>query len=1026
MSNLELENNKWVKLLGFHGPVTSVLFLNKSILFAGQGPYIKIYDVKNGMVIYRAKVFKKNRIHGIVYAKENTLIIWGGKDFCIVKLNELFNKDDFDINQALDWIFDAKLSYDKLYILLATAHNKVYVYDIERKEYIQTFSCIENPLLYSSCLYIYCDGSITVVSGTIFNEICVWSINSVEIVKKKDIMIQITHRLKGHEGIVFKINFSKNGKLFCTCSDDRSVRIWDINSGECKAIGWGHDSRIWDVKFIGNEESKLISVSEDTTARLWKITSGSKLEQDSVYDGHEGKNVWCVSVFGNMFATGGSDGKIRLWEINDKTKPEYYITPYDIRNVTNSFNKLYDVPIFDLLIVYNTMIIFFRKVLIHDTKTKKSNYLFYDLDLSGFSKISLWSETDFVNISDKLGNIYLLNIKNKLSTSKYHISNEKIQSLFPISFKDSLYLITVSAISLRIHLHLFKYIESSFIYEKKDIISIAPMELTAAAIDFKTNLIFLGFKTGLLSIHRLESFGEGLSSIYLVDDLYKKNALSTIIIHSHEETLFNKRLEITTIGRDWIYYILELTIYNGDDNDSKITVEKRHQGKCSKHGIEGGFYLKEDLILYGFKKLRFSVWNQSKGFRIFSVVCGGSHRHWSIYFSCSENKENSTFIFTRSNSIIICNFLLLFPFQNFQKTILQDGRHGREIRSMAFYPISYQRNTLLFLTGAEDTTLRLSKLYITNCSEIINIYCEKEHDTGIEKISWSKNGLFFFSCGGAEEFVAWKFSIKDLNHVRIIRHAICPAINKRKNVRIMDFSVIEFSNKDNYLIIMACSDSSIRIWSFLSKTSEYILLLNKKYSTKCPLNVTYILEKEYCYLLVTSTDGFITLWDISNYIHSSEIIMKNSEESFLPIWKDQIHQSNIKSMTLRHIEENTYLLVTGGDDNKINILKITIKLDSNLSNYKISCKTIMNKLDAHNSSITGLAFSVSGLLFSVAADQRLKIWKINTSELLYLAEFYTYIADPCGISIAKILNKEILTIYGIGLEFFSFDYTSFI
>ncbi|EMR08645.1 hypothetical protein PNEG_03119 [Pneumocystis murina B123] len=242
----------------------------------------------------------------------------------------------------------------------------------------------------------------------------------------------------------------------------------------------------------------------------------------------------------------------------------------------------------------------------------------------------------------------------------------------------------------------------------------------------------------------------------------------------------------------------------------------------------------------------------------------------------------------------------------------------------------------------------------------------------------------------------------------------------------MDFSVIEFSNKDNYLIVMACSDSSIRIWSFLYKTSEYILILNKKYSTKCLLNVTYILEKDYCYLLVTSTDGFITLWDISNYIYSSEIIIKSSEESFLPIWKNQIHQSNIKSMILRRLEENVYLLVTGGDDNKINILKIIVKLDSNLSNYKISSKTITNKLNAHNSSITGLAFSVSGLLFSIATDQKLKIWKIDTSQLVYLAEFYTYIADPCGISIAKVLNKEILAIYGVGLEFFSFDYTFFI
>ncbi|KAG5513465.1 hypothetical protein PMAC_000896 [Pneumocystis sp. 'macacae'] len=978
------ENSKLIKnipleFLGFHGPITVLVFFNEFILFAGQGPYIKIYDIIQGFLIYATKILKKNKIHGIVYARKNKLVIWGGKDFCILNINDLFNDADFDVCVASEWIFDIKPSFDKSYICLTTSRNKVYIYDIQTKYCVRIFSCSENPLLYYSTLYIHSNGSITVASATIFNEIQIWQINP-EFFNEKNLLINITHRLKGHEGIAFKVNFSNDGKLLCSCSDDRSIKVWDLNTGCCKATGWGHNSRVWDVKFINNDNSRLISVSEDTTARLWKMVDKSRLEQNSVFHGHEGKNVWCVSIFKNVFATGGNDGKIRLWKINDKIKIQYNITSDDVKNaINNSINMLYDtfrsyvlINSFQILIVSVS-----GNVLIFDIKTKKSNYLFYDSDLSSFSKVSLWPRTNFVNISDKFGNIYILDTKNNLFISKYRISDGKIQSLFPISYN----------------------------------------ELTAAVISFETNLIFLGFRTGFLSIHRLENFGKGFPSICIIDDLYKENALHAIILHSYKNNLLDKKLEITTIGRNWTYYILELTIHNHSNN--KIQIEKKHHEKCNKYGIEGGFYLKGDLILYGFRKLRFFIWNQSKDFDIFSTICGGQHRHWSIYFSYFKKKEeNSTFIFTRSNSIIACNFSLLSPFKNFQNIILQEGRHGREIRSMAFHPILYQKNTLLFLTGAEDTTVRLSKLYITKCSEIVNIYRFKQHTTGVEKILWSKNGMFFFSCGGAEEFVTWKFSMKNLNQIRIIDYAICPIINKGRNVRIMDFCLIEL-NKNDYLIIMTCSDSSIRIWLFQSKKSEYILISNEKYSIRCLLNVICISEKFYCYLLIASTDGFITIWDISNYIKSLDINIVQNNFFPQPIWKNQLHQLSIKSMILRRIRDGKYLLITGGDDNKINLTEIIVKLDS--GSYKISCNIIIDKFNAHNSSITGLVLSKSKLLISIAIDQKLKIWKIGSSQLIFLSEFYTYVADPCGISIAKVVNKEILVVYGIGLEVFSFN-----
>jgi WD40 repeat protein len=40
---------------------------------------------------------------------------------------------------------------------------------------------------------------------------------------------------QGHTGEVNRVAFSGDGSQVASCSDDRSVRIWDVASGECRA-----------------------------------------------------------------------------------------------------------------------------------------------------------------------------------------------------------------------------------------------------------------------------------------------------------------------------------------------------------------------------------------------------------------------------------------------------------------------------------------------------------------------------------------------------------------------------------------------------------------------------------------------------------------------------------------------------------------------------------------------------------------------------------------------------------------------
>lgn len=77
-----------------------------------------------------------------------------------------------------------------------------------------------------------------------------------------------------HEGKVYKVRFSPDGKLIASCSEDRTIKLWDISSGECKQTLSGHTSQVWDICFHPSGRS-LISGSDDQTARIWNIEDGT-------------------------------------------------------------------------------------------------------------------------------------------------------------------------------------------------------------------------------------------------------------------------------------------------------------------------------------------------------------------------------------------------------------------------------------------------------------------------------------------------------------------------------------------------------------------------------------------------------------------------------------------------------------------------------------------------------------------------------------------------------------------------------
>jgi WD40 repeat protein len=121
----------------------------------------------------------------------------------------------------------------------------------------------------------------------------------------------LARALTGHDGEVFGVAFSPDGRLLATTSVDQTVWLWDLASGEHRRTLTGHDSVVYGVAF-SPDGRLLATTSADGTARLWDPATGGHLR---ALTGHDGEVFGVAfSPDGRLLATTSVDGTARLWD----------------------------------------------------------------------------------------------------------------------------------------------------------------------------------------------------------------------------------------------------------------------------------------------------------------------------------------------------------------------------------------------------------------------------------------------------------------------------------------------------------------------------------------------------------------------------------------------------------------------------------------------------------------------------------------------------------------------------------------
>ncbi|TPX31373.1 hypothetical protein SmJEL517_g05293 [Synchytrium microbalum] len=269
------------QIAGYNDEVIDLAFAGphgSHLVVATNSEQLRVYDLSNGSVDV---VYGHSDVViciDVIRAGEYDLLATGGKD---------------GIGMVWRMSFDKELNVDDRYQCLAQM--------VGHTESIGAIAISRKGLKFA-------------ITGSQDRTIKMWNLSTLNLTNTTENpeKAKALYTFKAHEKDINSVAVAPNDKVFATGSQDKTLKIWSVETGTLLGTCNGHKRGVWSVAFSPVDPT-VASSSGDKTVRIWSLTDYSCLK---TFEGHLNSVLRVHYITsGTQLVTSGSDGLVKIWNI---------------------------------------------------------------------------------------------------------------------------------------------------------------------------------------------------------------------------------------------------------------------------------------------------------------------------------------------------------------------------------------------------------------------------------------------------------------------------------------------------------------------------------------------------------------------------------------------------------------------------------------------------------------------------------------------------------------------------------------
>merc|ERR550514_1082744 len=122
--------------------------------------------------------------------------------------------------------------------------------------------------------------------------------------------------LRGHSEPVQDSALSSDGQFTISASWDKTMRLWDLNSGACIRTFMGHTKDVNSIAFSADNR-QIVSGSRDRTVKLWNTLAECKYTiVEDMHTDWVSKVAFSPSAKMPLIVSAGWDKLVKVWNLN--------------------------------------------------------------------------------------------------------------------------------------------------------------------------------------------------------------------------------------------------------------------------------------------------------------------------------------------------------------------------------------------------------------------------------------------------------------------------------------------------------------------------------------------------------------------------------------------------------------------------------------------------------------------------------------------------------------------------------------